>query len=282
MSRTRQRARRSPSHPESGIQVRPYAVGFTKAFTFAPGRSDWHGLIYASSGVMSVHTVEGSWIVPPHRAVWVPAGTERTIEVTAGLMMRSLYFTPRAAAPLPRQCCVLNVTPLLRELILHTVDVGLLNRTIPAHARLIGVLIDQLRALKTVPLQLPQPRDPRARRVAALLMEEPGTALPLAALARRAGASPRTIQRQFAAETTMTFARWRERRRLLEALRLLAAGQAVTSVAIELGYTSPSAFTAMFRRAFGTTPSRYYALSEPDASGAARETGERPPPPDRG
>jgi AraC-like DNA-binding protein len=249
---------RHPSRPESGIQVRPFAVGFTKDFTFARGRSGWHGLIYASAGVMSVHTVEGSWVVPPHRAVWVPAGLEHSVEVSAGLAMRSLYFKPRVAASLPRECCVLNVTPLLRELILHTVEIGMLNRTIPEHARLIGVLIDQLRALQAVSLQLPQPLDPRARRVAALLGDEPGSTLSLGALARRAGASPRTIQRLFSAETSMTFARWRERRRLLHALRLLAGGEAVTSVAMELGYASPSAFTAMFRRAFATTPSRYY------------------------
>jgi AraC-like DNA-binding protein len=260
MSRTRHRRRSEPrpSRPESGIQVRPFAVGFTKDFTFARDRSHWHELIYASAGVMSVHTDAGSWVVPPHRAVWVPAGLDRSIEVSAGLAMRSLYFKPRVAASLPRECCVLNVTPLLRELILHTVDIGMLNRVIPAHARLIGVLIDQLRALRTVPLQLPQPIDARARRVAALLTDDPGSTLPLGALARRAGASARTMQRLFAAETNMTFARWRERRRLLHALRLLAGGEPVTSVAMELGYASPSAFTAMFRRAFATTPSRYY------------------------
>src|SRR5207248_701989 len=145
------------AHPESGILVRPFAVGFTTAFAFPASRSDWHGLIYASDGVMNVHTADGSWIVPPHRAVWVPAGVERSIEVSAGLAMRSLYFKPTLARWLPHECCVVNVPPLLRELILHTIDVGMLNRTIPAHARLIGVLMDQMKVLRTVPLQLPHP-----------------------------------------------------------------------------------------------------------------------------
>jgi AraC-like DNA-binding protein len=258
MSRTRHARTPSPSEPESGIQVRPFAVTFTKGFAFPRSRSDWHGLIYASSGVMSVHTAQGWWVVPPHRAVWVPAGVERSIEVSAGLAMRSLYVKPRAGPALPRACCVLNVSPLLRALILHTIEIGMLNRAIPAHARLIGVLIDQLRELHAVPLQLPHPSDPRARRVASRLVEHPGTTAPLGELAKRAGASPRTIQRLFGTETTMTFAKWRERLRLLHALRLLAGGDAVTTVAMELGYSSPSAFTAMFRRAFGTTPSRYF------------------------
>jgi AraC-like DNA-binding protein len=192
--------------------------------------------------------------------VWVPAGTQRSIEVSAGLALRTLYFKPGIARSLPRECCVLNVPPLLRELILHTIEIGMLNRAIPEHARLIGVLIDQLRVLQTMPLQLPQPLDSRATRVAALLAASPGARLPLGAIAKQAGASARTIERLFRAETKMTFEKWRERLRLLHALRLLAGGESVTNVALELGYGSPSAFTVMFRRAFGTTPSRYYRM----------------------
>ena len=257
MSRTRHQAV-DPTRPESGIHVRPYAVGFTKDFVFAKSRSEWHGLIFASAGVLSVRSASGVWVVPPHRAVWVPAGTERSIEVSAGLAMRSLYFKPSLAASLPRECCVLNVPPLLRELILHTIDIGMLNRVIPEHSRLIGVLIDQLRVMSTVPLQLPQPADARACRVAEHLRANLGETMSLGEIAARAGASPRTIERLFRAETNMTFTQWRERLRLLHALRLLAAGEAVTNVALDLGYASPSAFIAMFRRAFGTTPSRYY------------------------
>jgi AraC-like DNA-binding protein len=255
--------------PEAGIRVRPFAVGFTKSYTFASGRSEWHGLIYASEGVMSIHTDNGSWVVPPHRAVWVPAGMERRIEVSAGLAMRTLYFKPGLARGLPLDCCVVNVPPLLRELILHTIEIGMLNRTIPSHARLIGVLIDQLRVLSTVPLQLPQPADARARKVASLLEANPGEVLRLGKIAKEAGASPRTIERLFRAETKMTFAKWRERLKLLQALRMLAGGDAVTNVALDLGYASPSAFTAMFKRAFGTTPSRYYRPESPEVAGGA-------------
>jgi AraC-like DNA-binding protein len=248
----------SPSHPESGIQVRPYSVAFTKEYVFARGHSDWHGLLYASAGVLSVRSASGTWVVPAHRAVWVPSGTQRTIEVSAGLVMRSLYFKPGVTRSLPRDCCVVNVPPLLRELINHTNDVGMLNRAIPEHARLIGVLIDQLRVMKAVPLQLPQPADARAIKVAEYLRTNPGAKMSLGRIAVHAGASARTIERLFRSQTNMTFAKWRERLRLLHALRLLAAGEAVTNIALDLGYASPSGFIAMFRRAFGTTPSRYY------------------------
>jgi AraC-like DNA-binding protein len=183
---------------------------------------------------------------------------ERSIEVSPGLEMRSLYFKADVAKSLPRECSVVNVPPLLRELILHTVDIGMLNRTIPAHGRLIGVLVDQLKVLSTVPLQLPQPADPRARKAAELLKAAPGRRLTLRAIAKKAGASTRTLERLFRSDTKMTFAKWRERLRLLHALRLLAAGEGVTNAALEVGYANPSAFIVMFRRAFGTTPSRYY------------------------
>ena len=110
-----------------------------------------------------------------------------------------------------------------------------------------------------MPLQLPSPRDVRARRVADALRRDPADARTLEALSGSAGASKRTLERVFAAETGMTFGTWRQQLRLLHATRLLAAGEKVTVAATEAGYESTSAFIAMFRRAMGTTPSRYFA-----------------------
>jgi AraC-like DNA-binding protein len=121
------------------------------------------------------------------------------------------------------------------------------------------VLLDQLEALPTIPLQLPVPRDPRAVRVAEWLRKNPDAPGLLKQVARRAGASVRTLERLFRAETGMTFGKWRQQLRLLHALRELAAGRPVTVVALEVGYDSPSAFIAMFRSALGTTPTRYFA-----------------------
>ena len=228
--------------------MRPYLVAFSEDYVFARDRSDWHGLIYALAGVLSVRTESGTWVVPAHRAVWVPGGTDRTIEVSAGVVMRSLYFRPRLAESLPRDCCVVNIPPLLRELILHVTDVGMLNRAIPEHARLIGVFIDQLRVMKTVPLQLPQPADARALKVAEYLRVNPGKKASLGRIAQHAGASPRTIERLFRSQTNMTFTKWRERLRLLHALRLLAAGDPITNIALDLQGTPARAVSL---RCFG-------------------------------
>ena len=160
---------------------------------------------------------------------------------------------------------MVHVSALLRELVLHTVRLGHLDRTVEAEARLGGVLVDQLLEVPALPLSLPQPRDPRARRVADELVASPAGQATLAELARGSGASPRTLERLFLRETGLSFGRWRQRARVLHALRRLAAGQPVTTVALDVGYDSTSAFIAMFRRELGTTPGRYYRGSIPES-----------------
>ena len=129
----------------------------------------------------------------------------------------------------------------------------------PEHARLVDFLLDQLHALPTMPLALPMPRDPRALWMADVLRADPADSTPLEQLAQSTGAGKRTLERLFRDETGLTFGRWRRQVRLLEALRLIAAGRPVTTVALDVGYESPSAFMAMFKNSLGTTPSRYYA-----------------------
>jgi AraC-like DNA-binding protein len=189
--------------------------------------------------------------------------------MSGSVSMRTLYLVPRISKSLPRACCTVNVPPLLRELILDAVGRETLRRSKPEEARLIGVMQDQIRALPVAPLQLPMPRDRRAVRVAELLIANPADSRSLDQIAGHAGASPRTIERLFRSQTSMGFARWRQRLRLLHALRLLAAGESVTNVALDAGYDSTSAFIAMFRRELGTTPSRYHSQGA-NAGGANR------------
>jgi len=208
---------------------------------------------------MSVHTDAGSWVVPVHRAVWVPAGIRYSVDITGVVSMRALYIAAKLAKSLPRAtCCTVNVSALLRELILHAVKLAPLYKTIPAHRHLIQIILDQLQELPATPLQLRSPSDPRAARIAAMLRENPGDDRPIARIAKQAAASPRTIERLFRAETNMSFGQWRQRLRVLHSLTLLARGESVTAVAIEMGYQSPSAFISMFRHELGTTPGAYF------------------------
>jgi AraC-like DNA-binding protein len=119
-------------------------------------------------------------------------------------------------------------------------------------------MLDQLRVLPALPLELPMPRDPRALRVATHIRDNPGDRATLAALAKAAGASLRTLERMFLAETRMTLGRWGRQARLLLGVRMLAGGESVTATALEVGYDSTSAFIEAFTSVLGTTPGRYY------------------------
>lgn len=226
---------------------------------------DWHThrrgqLLYASEGTMTVHTEAGIWVVPPHRAVWVPGGMRHQVRAgDAPLSMRTVKIEPHAAPGLPEQCCVVAVSPLLRELILVAVAFGDNYDERGPQGRLARVLLDQIRDLPTAPLHLPLLRDRRLKRLQQAMQSNPAAALSANDWAARAGVSPRTFSRLFQQDTGMTFRQWRQQLRLLAALRRLAAGQRVNQVALELGYESTSAFVAMFRRALGTTPGRYFS-----------------------
>ncbi|MGA8028186.1 MAG: helix-turn-helix transcriptional regulator [Bryobacteraceae bacterium] len=215
-------------------------------------------LVYASRGVMTVRTSSGTWVVPTHRAVWIPAAVPHTITMSGAVAMRTLYLKPRLASALPRGCCVVNVPPLLNELILHACKSAGLKKSVPWQHHLIDVILDQLRAIQMVPLQLPNLSDPRALRVAEILMTDTDSRLPLKQICRAAGASKRTVERLFQEEAGMTFGKWRQQLRFMQAMRLLGEGAKVTHAALAAGYSAPSAFTAAFRRALGTTPTRYF------------------------
>jgi AraC-like DNA-binding protein len=257
MSRIRQTGP-APIPDEERLVVRTLALRFSAGTRTGKHAHPWCQLIHATHGVMTVDTEHGTWVVPSERAVWVPADVEHEIETAGPVTLRTLYLRPELSPALPTTCFVVHVSPLLRELVLHAVRLGHLDRSVPAEKRLAGVLVDQVLAIPALPLSLPLPRDERARKIAALVRANPAGPGVLGALAHGSGASLRTLERLFRRETGLSFGRWRQRARLLHALHRLAAGEPVTSVALDVGYDSPSAFIAMFKRELGTTPGRYY------------------------
>jgi len=214
-------------------------------------------LVYACRGVMTVRTSAGAWVVPAQRAVWIPARTPHSIVMSGAVSMRTVYLR-RGMVKRPRACGVVNVSPLLRHLILHLCTHKKLSKRSRIQENLINVFIDQLETVAAVPLQLPTPSDARAARVATTLQRNPRHAHTLAAACKLAGASKRTIERLFQQETHLSLGKWREQLRLMRSLELLAAGEKISHAAMEAGYSTPSAFIAMFKRALGTTPRRYF------------------------
>ncbi len=225
---------------------------------------DWHQLIYATEGVMSIDTPAGSWVVPPNRAVWIPAGFGHAIRMTGVVRMRTVYLRPELKDQMLEACCVVHVPALLRELILKTLRIGMLRSDVPEQARLAAVLADQILHTRAVPLQIKLPKDARARTVAKNAKADLSAAQPLSKLAQGSGASVRTIERLFVQETGMTFGRWLKRVKALHALERLAAGDSVTAASLAVGYDSTSAFIAMFKRLLGTTPGTYFQTESAD------------------
>lgn len=214
-------------------------------------------LLFASEGVMTLSTKQGVWVVPPLRAVWIPSETLHSVAMSGRVSMRTLYLQPKLGPSLPQKCFVMNVTSLLRELVLHACRIGRLHNHAAAERRLIEMIVDHLKAVESVPLQLPRPVDPRAQKIVARLVASPGDHRKLEKLCRECGASKRTIQRLFREETKMTFRKWRQQLRLLHAMQRLASGEKVTAAALDAGYNSTSAFISMFREQLGQTPARY-------------------------
>lgn len=220
---------------------------------------DWHQLVWAAEGCLTVDTDDGTWVLPSVRALWIPAGVPHAPAAPASAVMRSPYLRPGTCPLGWRRPTAINVPPLLRELIVHLAEPGLADG---ARGRAEAVLYDLVEPVEATPLPLPMPSDARALRVAGLLLDDPADPRTLEAWGRLAGASGRTLARLFERETGMSFGRWRTQARLRAALVHLAEGVPVTAVAHRVGYATPSAFVAVFRRAFGVPPGRYFAAAE--------------------
>lgn len=215
-------------------------------------------LVYAETGIMTVRTEYGAWVVPPERAVWMPAKLEHAVHAKTAVAMRSLYIEPEYALDLPKNCTVVGVSPLLKELIIRATNLPKLYDPDDPEGRLMVLVLDEIHALQDLPLYLPTPKDPRLVKITEALGNNPASHETLNDWGIRVGASSRTLARSFLKETGMTFGRWRQQLRLLTALERLANGQSVTAVAMDLGYESTSAFSSMFKRALGKSPSEYF------------------------
>lgn len=217
----------------------------------------WGQLLFATSGVVSVWTTEGSWVAPPQWAVWAAPRVAHAIRVTGRATLSTLYLRPSLDG-LPARSAVVPVTPLLRELAARVTEVGMLDDRDPVHVAIATLIREELRTHDAPPLDLQMPGAPRLRRVAEHIASAPGDRTSHAALARRFGLGIRTLERGFVQETGLSLGRWRRQARLLHALRRLGAGAQVKAVAEDAGYRSASAFVAAFRVALHTTPGRYF------------------------
>lgn len=214
-------------------------------------------LIYSARGILTCEIEDGVWIVPPQCAIWIPGEVVHSARGAGETECYCLFVEPDAAPDLPKTCCTISVSPLLRELLLKAAGVPELYALGGREDRLVATMLDELVAAPVEDLHLPMPRDPRLRRLAEMMLADPTDKTSKADWATRIGMSERSMSRLLLHEIGMSFGRWRRQLHVILALQRLTKGDSVQTVAFELGYENASGFVTMFRKAVGKPPARY-------------------------
>ena len=259
--------------PDAERPVRAKLLHLSTDTRVVPHHHAFAQVALSATGVVRMTMDDGSFIVPPSRALWIPPGVEHAVTVVEDAELLTLYLhqprgrvgpqVPRALDAPWRRCRVLEVSELLRALALEldkrpnapglVLDPAELQR----ERRLSALLFDELRRARPVPLGIALPRDKRLRALCQAVLDDPTRHTTLDAWAFDAGASPRTVARLFRSELSTSFAQWRQQVLLARAVTLAARKLPMASIAAELGYASASAFSAMVRRSVGMPPRRF-------------------------
>jgi AraC-like DNA-binding protein/quercetin dioxygenase-like cupin family protein len=219
----------------------------------------WGQVTYALDGVVRVTVANSSWIVPPMRAIWIPPHVMHEAASLERARLRTIFVYADLAPFQDSHCRVLDVSPLLRELI---VALSLVEGGGPRECMLSALFLDELARSATLPIKVALPSDKRLKALCEMLIADPASQTTLDQWAKHAGASARTLARLFERDLGMSFGQWRQQVRLAHAAPLIARGLPLSRVAAELGYTSQSAFSAMFKKTFGQSPSAFFAQKE--------------------
>lgn len=217
-------------------------------------------LLHAISGTMLVLIDRGSWILPPHRALWIPGGVDHEVYCRGHVALRTVYVEPDACEALGQSCKALTVSNLLTELIIEATQIPLEYNFDSRDGRLMQLLLDEIARMDSLPLDVPMPQSANLLGLCRDIMQNPDRPVALDDCAMQTGMTRRSFTRRFRSETGISFLQWHVQMRLREAIAKLNEGQPVTSVALDVGYDSPSAFTAAFRRHFNLLPSQVPVL----------------------
>lgn len=245
----------------AGGAVIVHANDYPNAYAVKAHRHGRAQLLHARSGVVLVKTGLGHWMVPAGHAIWIPAGIMHAVDMLGGVSMLSAYVKPEALDGLPRDLRVVAMTPLMRGLLTEAAS---LDFEAPADARaalILDLVLHEIPRLAEMPLGLPFPADERMAALCRDYLAAPHPDVTIDGWAGRLGMSRRTFTRRFHRETGVSLSLWRQQASLFAALPKLAAGEAVTNVALDLGYESVAAFTTMFRRMLGAPPRSYLSAN---------------------
>jgi len=213
-------------------------------------------LLYGATGVMQVSTQQGNWVVPPQRAVWIPAQVPHEV-LMLGVSTRSVYIEPTTITLLGDSCQVISVSPLMRQLLIEAVEMPLEYDETGRDGTLISLLLHELTRATHLPLHVPLPKDPRLLALCVAFLQQPDVHQSPGRWAEHLHLSLRTFSRLFRQHTGLSFVQWRQRACVVQALARLASEDTITRIALDFGYESPAAFSTMFRRVLGQSPSTY-------------------------
>lgn len=224
-------------------------------------------LLYGASGVVRVATAHGAWVMPPQRGMWIPAGIVHDVRMLGSVQTCSLYLEPAACGGMPSRCEVLGISSFMRSLVTEAVDVPAEYDPDSRAGALMTLIQHEMRRLPVLPLSLPFPAHPQLGERCRRFLAEPSPHETIEQWSSSLHMSRRGFTRLFRQEVGISFATWRQQACLMAALPRLVAGEPVTTVAIDLGYENPAAFTAMFKRVLGTAPRQYLQRSEGRGTG---------------
>jgi AraC-like DNA-binding protein len=257
----------SPERP-----VRGKARLMAHQMDIQPHRHDWAQLVFSVAGAVRVsaqgEAAGSTYLVPPSRAVWIPPNVVHAVTAVEQADLRTLYLHESTATALGpggawSGCRVLEVSPLLRELVLSLAvdpDTPAVSTADRSRERTIcSLILDELRRARSLQLGLPMPGTGRLRRLCETMLDQPLRHADIDGWAGEAATSPRTLSRWFRDELGTSYGQWRQQLLLAQALSMAARKQPMRLIAAELGYASPSAFSAMVTRAVGMPPSRFFA-----------------------
>ena len=214
-------------------------------------------LISGATGVIVLSTSEGTWVMPPQRGMWIPPATEHEVRMVGAVSLQSLYLEPDAVPDMPSHCQVVGISPFMRSLITEALSLPLEYELKGRGGALMQLIQFEMQQLPVLPLSLHFPAHSPLSARCRKFVQQPSIHQTIDEWPEALGMSRRAFTRLFRRETGMSFVAWRQQACLLCALPRLAAGEPVTTVAIDLGYENPAAFTLMFRRAFGSPPLAY-------------------------
>ena len=215
-------------------------------------------LVYGASGTMMVETQHGRWVVPPDRAVWIPAGIVHNLAMIGSVTTMTIWIEPNAITGLPEDCQVVAVSSLMRSLLSAAIDVEPEYEINGRDGALMALLLHELKTLAPLGLSLHFPKHERLAERCREFLRQPNPHATIESWSEALNMSRRTFTRLFRHETGQSFAMWRQQACLFAALPRLAAGEAVTEIALDLGYESPAAFATMFKRLQGIAPTQYF------------------------